>query len=177
MTFHSLSIVYGIFPPLPYWSQNATNRAKILSFWQLSMRAMRWQAPFSSALDIWMCPYMVIYHYLCRMSSRCRLRAAGAWSLLVFRPSLLPVWPWSDTWSGSGASPQSPFSCSFRQSPVCRSRASSSVPVSERGENGLLHGHGAVSVQRDSGWFESRRTPVVFLHLAGCDAHGVFSCD
>ena len=52
-------------------------------------------------------------------------------------------------------------------------------PFQRRGkcENGLLHGHGAVSVQRDAGGLESGELLSYFLQLAGCDAHGVFSCD
>lgn len=46
-----------------------------------------------------------------------------------------------------------------------------------KGENGLLHGHGAVSVQHDGGGLEPGKLLSDFLHLAGCDGHGVFSCD
>ena len=46
-----------------------------------------------------------------------------------------------------------------------------------KGENGLLHGHGAVSVQRDGGGLEPGEFLSDFLQSAGCDAHGVFSCD
>ena len=52
-------------------------------------------------------------------------------------------------------------------------------PLQRRGEceNGLLHGHGAVSVQCDSGGLESGNLLSDFLQSAGCDAHGIFSCD
>ena len=46
-----------------------------------------------------------------------------------------------------------------------------------KGKNGLLHGHEAVSVQRDGGGLELGELLSDFLQLAGCDAHGVFSCD
>ena len=46
-----------------------------------------------------------------------------------------------------------------------------------KGENGLLHGHGAVSVQRDGGGLEPGELLSDFLQLAGGDAHGGFSCD
>lgn len=45
-----------------------------------------------------------------------------------------------------------------------------------KGENGLLHGHGAVSVQRDGSGLESGELLSDFLQSAGCDAHGGFSC-
>lgn len=45
-----------------------------------------------------------------------------------------------------------------------------------KGEKDLLHGHGAVSVQRDGGGLEPGELLSDFLPLAGCDAHGTFSC-
>ena len=52
-------------------------------------------------------------------------------------------------------------------------------PLQRRGEgeNGLLHGHDAVSVQSDGGGLEFGELLSDFLQLAGGDAHGVFSCD
>ena len=46
-----------------------------------------------------------------------------------------------------------------------------------KGKNGLLHGHGAVSIQCDGGGLELGEFLSDFFKLAGCDGQGVFSYD
>ena len=71
-----------------------------------------------------------------------------------------------------------PFSCSFSTiSCVSKPRFFIRSSVGARVKMAVLHGHGAVSVQRDGGGLEPGELLSDLLHLAGCDVHGGFSCD